>query len=176
MRVTVTLDAAVERFASRIAAFPAKARQAMAEGLNEGGDRERTQVRRALRHQTGVSKAGTITSHTDSRRASAGSLEYVIRGLGKGLPIRDFPVSAGTHSPVVARPWGVAHKFERSFRTSRKGLLRARRGASRFPIRALYGPSVAKEIVKDETAAEFTANAGPKVERAVIKRLGRLLP
>lgn len=176
MRITVSLDAAIARYADRIAAMPGRARQAMAEGLNEGGDLERTQVRRALRQQTGVSKAGTITSHTKSKRASAGNLEYTISGLGKGLPIRDFPVRSGIGAPVTARPWNVSHTFERSFQTSRKGMLRARRGASRFPIRALYGPSVAKEIVKDDTAEEFSAHAGQRVERAVIKRLGRMLP
>ncbi len=176
MRVSVTLDAAVARYADRIAAVPARARGAMAEGLNEGGDLERTQVRRALRQQTGVTKAGTITKHTGTKRASVGNLEYTITGLGKGLPIKEFPVSAGVGAPVTARPWRVAHRFERSFQTSAKGLLRARRGSSRFPIRALYGPSVAKEIVKDETAEEFNANAGHRVERAVIKRLGRMLP
>lgn len=176
MRVTVTLDATVERFASRLSALPIKARRAMVEGLNEGGDLERTQVRRALRAQTGVIKAGAITSRTSTRRASGGNLTYVIGGTGKGMPIKEFPVTAGAGAPVTARPWAVTHRFERSFKTSRKGLLRARRGASRFPIRALYGPSVAKEIVKDETAAEFTDNASPRVERAVIKRLGRMLP
>ena len=175
MRVTVTLDAAVERFASRLAAFPGKARQAMAQGLNEGGDLERTQVRRALKHQTGVSRAGAITRRTDAKRAGPGSLEYVIRGSGRGMPIREFPVSVGAH--VTARPWGVSHDFgARSFRSKVKGLLRRRVGGPRLPIEAFNGPSVAKEIVKDETAAEFNANAGPRVERAVMKRLGRMLP
>lgn len=176
MRISVKLDHAADRYGDRIAAIPAKARQVMAEGLNEGGDLERTQVRRDLKHQTGVKRYGAITQRTSTKRASAGNLEYTIAGTGKGMPIREFPVSAAPHAPVNARPWGVAHKFARSFMTSAKGLLRARLGAARMPIRALFGPSVAKEIVKDETAAHFEAQAAPRVERAVMKRLGRLLP
>ncbi|GEP11807.1 hypothetical protein [Methylobacterium gnaphalii] len=176
MRITVTLGPGVERYAAALSAVPARAMRAFAEGLNEGGDKFRTIDRRALKGQTGVKRYGTIVSHTGTRRASAGNLEYTVLGLGKGLPIKEFPVSAAAHGPVTAQPWNVGHTFERSFKTSRKGLLRARRGSSRFPIRALYGPSIAKEIVKDESAAAFHGQAAPLVEAAVFKRLGRLLP
>lgn len=176
MRITVTLGSDAEQFAGRIAAFPAKARQAMAEGLNAGGDLERTDVRRDVKVQTGARRYGAIKERTATKRASPGNLVYTIVGTGKGMPIREFPVSASTRGPVTARPWGVVHAFARSFRTSTKGLLRARRGTARFPIRALYGPSIAKEIVRDQTAAHFETRAGPRVQQAVVKRLGRLLP
>ena len=172
----VSADAAIARFAGRIAAMPAQPRCAMVKGLNEGGDLERTKVRRDLREQMGVTKAGTVTKHTGSKRATAGDLTYEIRGTGKGLPIREFPVRSARGAPVTARPWAVTHKFARSFTTSAKGLLRARRGAARMPIRALRGPSPAKEIVKDQTAAGFMATASPLVMGAVVKRLGRMLP
>lgn len=176
VRIMVSADAAIGRFAALLAAVPAKAKQAFAQGLNEGGDLERTKIRRVLREQTGVKLAGSITKRTATRRAYAGRLEYDVDGTGKGMPIKEFPVSASARRPVTAQPWGVAHTFKRSFKTSGQGLLRARIGASRMPIRALYGPAVSKEIVKDASAAEWQANAAPTVERMVIKRLGRLLP
>lgn len=176
MRITVSADDALSRFAGLLAAFPERARRAMVDGLNEGGDLLRTQARRDLRAQTGVLKAGSITKRTGSRRATSGSLEYMITGSGKGMPIREFRVKAGQGVPVTASPWNVSHTFARSFETKRQHKLMARRGATRFPVRALYGPAVSKEIVKDQTAADFEAQAAPTVERVVIKRLGRLLP
>lgn len=176
MRITVGADGIIGRYAARLEAMPAQARRAMADGLNEGGDLERTQVRRDLRVQTGVKRYKAVKDRTGTTRAAPGRLVYVIRGEGPGMPILEFPVASGLRRPVTARPWGVAHTFKRSFQTSGQGLLRARLGSERMPIRALYGPSVAKEIVKDETAAGFKATAAPLVERAVVKRLGRLLP
>ncbi|RVU13151.1 hypothetical protein [Methylobacterium oryzihabitans] len=176
MRVTVTVGPGAAAFAAGLAALPPKAQRAMVEGLNEGGDKTRTPVRRDLRDQTDVKAYGSIVKRTDTKRAHPGKLSYEILGTGKGMPILEFRVSAGVRRPVTATPWGVAHTFARSFKTSGQGLLRARLGPGRMPIRALYGPSVAKEIVKDRTAAHFLADAAPRVEAAVMKRLARILP
>lgn len=145
----------------------------MAEGLNEGGDLQRTASRRELVDQTGVLRKGAIAKRTGSKRAGAGNLEYQTKS--EGMPIRAFPVSMGAH--VSAQPWWVKHDFgPRSFRSRVKGLLRWRVGAARMPIEGFNGPAVSKEIVKDRTADEFQANAAPRVERCVLKRLGRMLP
>jgi len=176
MRIMVSTDNVAAQFAGRITAMSAEARRAFVQGLNEGGDLERTSVRRDLKEQTGVKRYGAILSRTGYRRASSGNLTYTVTGTGKGMPITEFPVSASARSPVTAHPWGVAHTFKRSFKTSAKGLLRARLGSGRLPIRGLNGPAVSKEIVQGETASHFQATAAPRVERAVMKRLGRLLP
>ena len=177
MRIMVSADTAIGRFATLLAAVPAKAKQAFAQGLNEGGDLERTKVRRVLRDQTGVKAAGSITKRTRSRRAYAGSLVYNLDGTGKGVPINEVLVKASVGARVTAMPWGVRHDFgPRSFKSRRLGLLRRRVGLRRMPIEAFNGPSVAKEIVKDASAAEWQANAAPAVDRMVVKRLGRLLP
>ena len=172
----VTVGREVETYASALRALPPKVQRAAVQGLNEGGDKTRTPVRRDLREQTGVKAYGSITKRTATKRAHPGRLVYEIIGTGKGMPIKEFPYRAAVRAPVTAQPWRVAHTFARSFKTSAKGLLRARRGPSRFPIRALYGPAVPKEIIKDRTAAGFEAHAAPNVERAVMRRLGRLLP
>lgn len=85
-------------------------------------------------------------------------------------------MAASAGGPVTASPWGVAHTFERSFVTSKRGLLRARRGKSREPIRALFGPSPAKEIVKDQALATFEAAVPGIVEPTIMRRLIRLMP
>lgn len=143
------------------------------EGLNQGGDKVRTKVRRALKDQTGVRRYGTIVEKTDSVRAGA-ALEYRILGKGKGLPIREFRVSARTGSGVNASPWNVARTFKRSFKTKARGLLKARLGAERFPIRSLYGPAIAKEIVKDRSVATFQQAVRTDVLPIVLRKLSGL--
>jgi hypothetical protein len=175
MEIKVTIGREFGLLGRGLADLAARSRKAMAEGLNEGGDKVRTQVRRDLKEQMNVKKYGAITSRTPSHKAGPGNLRYEIHGEGKGLPIDEFPVSSAVHRPVTARPWGVSHTFKRSFKTSARGLLRARLSSKRFPIRSLRGPAVSKEIVKDKTAAHFEAEAADTVERAVVKRLGRLM-
>lgn len=154
--------------------------RAIVEGLNEGGDKTRTQVQRALKVQTGVSKYSSITSRmADSgkgwARAAPGRLQYVIVAKGKGLPIKEFP--ARLAKAVIAKPWGVAHVFKRSFGLKGGGVdgFRARLGPKRFPIRKLYGPSLPKEIIQGDAAVVFESSAEAFVPAAVIKRLGRVL-
>lgn len=146
----------------------AGAMRPLREGLYEGGDKVRTRVRRALKVQTNVKAYGTVVSHVPSVRAG---LSYIIKGEGKGLPIQLFPVSAP--GSVVASPWGVEHTFKRSFH-NRMGYM-ARLSSKRFPIRKLFGPSIAKELVKDRSAEAFEAGVAADVLPAIEKRLARLL-
>lgn len=175
MRLTVSLGPGITQYEGRMRAVPAKARLAMADGLNEGGDLQFTAQKPVLVNQMGTKGKGPVTKRMKKRRGSPGRLDYTIEGRGKGLPIQDFPVSVGAH--VVASPWRVGHDFgPRSFRSKVKGLLRRRVGSSRMPIEGFNGPSVAKEIGKDASGAEFEGHAAHRVDRAVMKRLGRMLP
>jgi hypothetical protein len=171
-------------------------RRAITEGMREGGDKTRTAVRRALKAQTGVKAYKSITSRTRSFTEDGG-LRYVIVGSGKGMPIKEFS-TRGTRGPgggVTSNPWAVQHKFKRSFVGSGKiaGRLLARLpGPGRKTIyvpggmygvrpikvgnlRSLYGPSVAKEIVKDQSASAFFAGAETFVLDRIIVRVGRAL-
>ena len=144
--------------------------RALKEGLGEGGDKVRTKVRKALRAQTNVKKAESVNSRTSSVRAG---LEYIIKGTGKGIPIEEFPVSAPGH--VTASPWGVARVFKRSFVRPDTGAYSARLSSKRFPVRKLFGPSIAKEIVKDQSLAAFEAGVRSDVIPIIEKRLARIL-
>lgn len=165
----------LEQFAAKVAALGAEGEIEMARGLNDAGGQVRTQVRRALKTQMGVINQSIVNNATGSISASPGRLVYSITGAGKGLPIKDFPVQASVGGAVTAEPWGVSHTFARSFVTSKRGLLRARRGSAREPIRSLRGPAPAKELVKDESAAVFEASIRAVVEPIVTRRLARLL-
>jgi hypothetical protein len=157
---------------------------AIARGLNEGGDKVRTRVQRGLKEQTGVKAYRSITSRMRSTRAfaegsriagsSGPAMTYAIIATGKGIPIAEFPVTV-TLKGVDAKTWGVDHLFKRSFREKDTGKLRARLGKSRFPIRALYGPSLPKELGQGDIPAIFYAAVAEFVPGAVAKQVARAL-
>ncbi|CAH1657098.1 conserved hypothetical protein [Hyphomicrobiales bacterium] len=169
MQILVSTDGVIQQFADAIQ--PARMQRAMREGLQEGGKKTLTQVRRALRTQTGVKAYRAILERTHG--SMAGDLAYVIRGEGKGMPIGNFRVGVNSKG-VLAFPWGTAHQFKRSFAVG--GRYRARTTSARFPIRALYGPSVAKEIVKDQSEQTFEQSARTFVLDAITRRVMRAMP
>jgi len=150
---------------------------AVARGLNEGGDKVRTQVQRALKTQTGVMKYASITSRMKDSgrgwaRAAPGRLAYQIVATGKGMPIREFPVR-NTGKGIDAKTWGVDHVFKRSFGIVGRGVdgFRARTTSKRFPVRKLYGPALPKELTKGEVVKVFYVSAQTNVPPAVLKHL-----
>jgi hypothetical protein len=175
----ITLHVAVDR-----RGFDGLARKiplAIARGLNEGGDKVRTEVKRALWRQTGVRKYSSINSRTaDSgkgfARAAPGRLAYQIIATGKGIPIAEFPVTNTGHG-IDAKTWGVDHLFQRSFGIKGEGVagFRARLTNKRFPIRKLYGPSLSKELMKGEASATFHASSAAHVPPAILKQLMKAL-
>lgn len=170
----VTYDgAATKRFivSAQKLAGPAT-RRAMVETLGAAGGKTRTAVRRALQHQTAARSYSVVTGATRSTLFPA-ALEYRIEARGKGLPIENFKGLRITGKGVSASPWNVARLFKRSF--ANHGY-RARLGKSRFPIRRLFGPSIPKELVKDESAEAFERTGPAEVARILPRKLGRLLP
>lgn len=143
--------------------------QPLREGLYEGGEKVKTKVRKALKVQTNVSKYASITSRVNARK---NGLTYGITGEGKGLPIVEFPHAAA--GSIVATPWGVEHRFKRSFVKPDTGAFVARLSSKRFPIRKLFGPSLAKEIVKDQSLAAFEVGVKADVVPAIEKRIARM--
>lgn len=118
--------------------------RAMQEGLQEGGEKVRTQVRRALKEQTNVKRYGVIVAHVPGH---CNGFIYTIDGVGKGLRIEEFPgrvskslktwvrwsprqhwrlqerhqgrfgelPQVSDKGDVYSIPWGVGRTFVRSF-------------------------------------------------------------
>ncbi|HEY8126145.1 MAG TPA: hypothetical protein VIF88_12095 [Methylocystis sp.] len=155
----------------------AKIPQAIARGLNEGGNKVRTQVQHALQRQTGLVKYKSVTSRVQTISASPSKLNYQIIAMGRpAIPIKEFRVKLGPHG-VVAFPWAKEHDFKRSFVGNGRvsGAFMARKGKERFPVRRLFGPSLAKELDKDESAEAFNSGASAFVPPAIEKHLDKLL-
>lgn len=139
----------------------------MRESLEAAGLKTRTQVRRALRQQTNVKQAKDVNDRT--RSYSSGELSYTIAGEGKPLPmerINSLSVTSGPGGGVSAAPWNVLRQFQRSFVLNGKYV--ARLGNSRMPLRRLYGPSMAKELVKDQSLIAFESFGLPELGRVLI--------
>ena len=171
----------LKRLKRDLAAMRAKAPLAIARGLNEGGDKVRTQVRRAMREQTGLLRLRSVTDRQRTIRAFAGALSYSIVFAGKPSTKPDefsLAVKRGKGGGVTVRMWGVPHRFQRSFQIPGRGAgggLRMRLGGERFPIRGFDGPNLAKEATKGQVAPTFLAGARLLVEPMIIKRIARLL-
>jgi len=182
--------------ATRLRAADKRVATAIRQGLNEGGDLVRTDVRRALQKVTGLRTYRSVTSRTRSTKATEGSLRYTIIGSGKGIPIREF-TTKGTLGPgggVTSNPWATLHMFKRSFVGTGRiaGQFRARLpgpGVDRWvkgglygvhkvrthPTRALYGPSIPREMLQGPVPGLFLISTGAQVSPAIIKRVSRAL-
>ncbi len=178
--IVVRVDiSAFDKLALRVGQMQVGVQRAIVQGLNEGGDKVRTQVMRTLWKQTGLTKYASVTSRIRTARAHDGALTYQIVAPGMPpIPITEWPVKviSGPGGGVDAKTWGVDHLFKRSFQEA-DGALRARTTAKRFPIRKLYGPSLAKELVSEKgtVPAVFVATASAEVPAAIIKRLARVM-
>jgi len=164
-------------FSKVAAAIP----MAIARGLNEGGDRVRTQVQRSLWKQTGATKYASITSRVRTVRAygadgsdiapgSLGGLNYTIIVAGK--PVMKLDEFKWSFNGKVAAPlWTVNHVFPRSFMLN--GQFKMRSGSKRLPLHTLLGPNLAKEASRGVTPSVFTFSAREFVVPAILKHLAK---
>ncbi len=191
--VAVRISSDLGKTSAALAKLSGRVQLAIARGLNEGGDKVRTQVRRAMREQTGLVKLQSVTKRSSTIRAfpgaprsgigpvGVGSLAYQIVFRGKPSTRPDeFPyrVKTGPGGGVTVRMWGVDHKFKRSFQIaghSGASGLRMRLGGERFPVRGFDGPNLAKEAVKGRVAETFLALAPVVVPPIIGKHIARLV-
>ncbi len=154
---------------------------ALSRALNHEGDKARTIIRRQVSRQTGVAY-GAVSRKVTSTKSMPSTLAYVIRADGGETNIAAFK-GAQTSTGVVASPWGQRRLFPHVFMLKAvkgiKGAVSAgselegtllafvREGEARGPIRPVFGPNIAREVVKGETKAAFL-----KAMPAVIDRVG----
>jgi len=141
--------------------------------LNHTGDKTFTQVKRTLSKQMGLTQKALMGNgrNLKKRRAAGGALDYQIISHGGAIRLKEFKHRV-TSKGLTAYPWGVRHSFKSAFVIPRYGgNLYRRRTSKRFPLEALYGPNISKELVKDATAAAFQAIVAtelpPRVEHEV---------
>lgn len=164
--------------ATRYRGFGAGIRRAVEEGLNQGGGVVATQVRKALFVQTGVKQYRSITSRTRTYFQRGEAASFTIVAAGKGIPIKEFKTSIkrGAGGGVLSFPWAQSHQFKRSFSIngSVEGA-RARTTNKRFPIRKLYGPSLAKEAMEPVIVEGFKRSVVVEVAPRILLRVAKAI-
>lgn len=146
-RITAALDGLVE----------GRARQALRRAVNHTGDKTYTATRRALAEQMGISAQKLLSQgrYLRKRLATDASLTYNIESSGKAIRAKEFRHNIGKKG-ITFYPWNRRLNVKSAFVINKYGgNFYVRKGAARFPIHALYGPNLNKELVKDTVAAQF---------------------
>lgn len=190
MQVVVVGDKIVERFALKLMSISGReAKIVFMRSLNEGGNKARTQVSRSLVQQTGI-KRGLVNKALATVPATPVRLEYALTAIGDETSLGLYN-AVQRKKGVSAAPWRTRRLFPGSFMIGAKPGDRAgsksrttqltrgtgvyvRLTKERGPLGMLWGPNIAREIVKEPTVNEWQ-KAGPFVLTRVEHHLGRLL-
>jgi hypothetical protein len=163
----VHFEAALQRLGEQAAT------RAFNRALNSEGNKVRTQVRRALRKQTGA-KAALVNRETRTIRSSFSNLTYTIEARGDYLGLSHFSPRQFGYG-VRAKPWGRWQRFDSAFLVgSLAGNAFVREGKARLPIKKMFGPAIPKEMLQDATRDAFEA-AQPDVLAEATRQIQRLL-
>jgi hypothetical protein len=175
MQVVISArDQVLARYGNALAALGERqARTALSRALNHEGDKGRTQVKRALVKQTGI-KYGAVDKAMATVRSTPATLTYTLKARGDETNIAWFG-GLQRRKGVSAAPWNKRRIFARSFIVPRFGRAFIRTSKKRLPIRPLYGPNLARELVKDSSAAAWQSGVANIVAR-VGHEIGRMLP
>ena len=130
-----------------------KAPYAIAKAIDEVGNKTATQVKRSTAAQAGV-PYGKVNGVITVRQAmGAGGGEWSMTARDVTLSLKQFGPRK-TAKGISAAPWKRRLVFPHTF-FGPNGHVFVRRGASRLPIKKLFGPNIPKEMVKDQAETVF---------------------
>lgn len=183
MRIVIRADEHLAQYGNQLGALGGgQAARLMAMALNREGDKGRTRVRRAVMEQTGI-RSHQLTKAIRTKRAGPGRLAYEIEAKGTETNISMFGLKVTWREgsamgqirmlqTVSAAPWNTRRVFPGVFSIKRfDNKVFKREGKGRFPLKPVFGPNLAREIVKAQSKAEFETIA-PKVGVEVGRLLG----
>jgi hypothetical protein len=132
-----------------------EARRAFSMALNKEGRKSFTQLRRSLAQQSSIPR-GAVNAATRLQSATRNTMATVTSGTGRHLPLSFFGAKQFSFG-VRAKIWGKAQSFRSAFVVKRFGGGAFKRtDKARFPIEQLWGPSVPKEMLRDEAYDAWT--------------------
>lgn len=158
--IIMPVDDIAERYGKRLERIGQEAAlKVMIRAMNHEGRKAMTQVRRALAKQTSA-KYGMVKDATRFLPASysSGAIETGIHASGKHLSLKRFGAKQFSYG-VRAKVWGRMQQFPGGFMGPRPGTIApalgghayVRTSEARLPIRKMYGPNLANEMVKDQS-------------------------
>ncbi|MDJ0513082.1 MAG: phage tail protein [Methyloceanibacter sp.] len=155
MRVDVTSDA--DQLAKKLRGpLRRQVPKIMNQAINRTAQQARTASVRSISKTMGL-KQKDLRSALTLIRSNFTTLRAILVGRGRPLNLIRFGARQ-TRKGVSAKAYGHRRVYEGSFIA--KGIVAARRGRARLPIKALFGPGVAKEL----------KNQKPKVDKVIIER------
>jgi hypothetical protein len=161
-------DRGIFRMEAALAELKGSRRVAAARrALNHTGDKAYTAVKRAVTKQMGLASQNVFKDGRAlrRRRASNALLQYEIESTGRAIRMKEFRWRK-TRKGITAYPWGKRHAFKSAFVVPRwSGNLYRRRTSKRFPLEALLGPNINKEVVKDQSEIAFYTTSAALVPR-----------
>lgn len=164
-RVIISKDGVYERYGKALKSISdRKAKRVLANALNRGGNQARTQVKRSLVSQTGI-KYGQINKAVETKRAHPNNLSYSLIASGNETNLSLFGARQGKKG-VSAAPWKKRRVFKSTFIvTEYNGRVFVREGKARGPLKPLFGPNIAREIVKAPTLGRWKQAEGFVMKR-----------
>lgn len=186
----------IEDLARRSRASPQKVKKGILSGLNKIGDQGFTQVRKDIAKQTGIRVGDTRRSKGLFKKlATPGSEYFDVVARSKTTPLSYFNPSQ-RNLGVMASPWANRQFFRGAFTIRMKSghlgvFTRSNRGESRrkmyrneitgrmqggqLPIREAWGPSLAKELVREPLPTKFKAKVTSIAPRVMNHEIQRVL-
>ena len=155
-------------------AGPKRIQQVISRVLNHVGGTARTKVKSTLAKQMGL-PAGTVDARLITKRAYPGNQSFEITAAGRPIPLAEFDARQ-TRRGVSARPWGQRRVFPGTFIVEKLGGQVFRRvGRARLPIVKLWGPSIPREMLRDEVPRVFFEEIRTKLPIRLQHELRRVL-
>jgi hypothetical protein len=146
---------------------------AFSRALSHEGRKSFTAVKRSLRKQTDI-PSSMITASMAFRSSSQRNLRTIITGSGKELPLSLFKPSRFSYG-VRAKAWGRHQTYRSAFIVATyDGNVFHRTSRKRFPVERMFGPSIPKEMLKDQTLETFEKSGNAVMDRAM-HELSRIL-
>ena len=156
--------------------------RALYNALNHEGDKLRTQIRRHVTNQSGLSY-GYVSAHFKELRAHPGRLEYRIIANDAPKKLSEFAkgLVAGQKG-VSASPWGKTRFFAKAFVVRFGGHLEivkriaphsAGPGRGRLGVKIMWGPRIPFEHLRpdDKSYREYTQVMQQKIVPRVVHEL-----
>lgn len=144
--------------------------------LNRTGDQAATQMKRVLSKETGL-RIGRVASVMKKIRAGGSRTRYeiIVRDKWTTITAGNFGARE-VKMGVRHRAWGRSQTAKGAFIVG--GVAYHRQGPERMPIKALYGPNIAKEMLRGESfkVAEAKVNEVfiPRVLHEIDRELQRV--
>ena len=146
---------------------------AFSRALNHEGRKSFPAVTRALRGQTDI-PPGIISAAMKFKSSSKHHLRTIISGSGSELPLSLFRPAQFSYG-VRAKVWGKRQAYRSAFIVAKYGgNVFHRTSKKRLPIQQMFGPSIPKEMVRDQTLDAFEQSGNAIMDRAM-HELARIL-